>query len=61
MKQLIAFNGNLEIKDCCAKPGHRVRLATLEDVACWLEEQKGIVLEGLPKYGYTRESHLDGE
>lgn len=38
MKQLIAFDGNLALKDCCVKPQHRVREATTADVKQWAKE-----------------------
>ena len=35
--KLIAFDGTFTLKPCCAKPGNRVRLATVEDIAQWLK------------------------
>ena len=37
MKKLLAFDGNLAIKACCAKPQHKLREATWADVREWIE------------------------
>lgn len=34
--KLIAFDGTLALKQCCAKPQNAVRAASVEDVIAWL-------------------------
>lgn len=34
--KLLAFDGALRLKDCCAKPQNAVRIATANDIVVWL-------------------------
>lgn len=34
--KLLAFDGTLRLKDCCAKPANAVRVASADDIVAWL-------------------------
>lgn len=35
--KLLAFDGALVVKNCCAKPSNRVREASRDDIVAWLK------------------------
>lgn len=37
--KLLAFDGSLRLKDCCATPANKVREADLAEVRRWAEER----------------------
>lgn len=41
--KLLAFDGALALKPCCAKPANRVREAALDDIVAWLKSHQAAV------------------
>lgn len=58
--KLLAFDGNLRVGGCCAKPANRVRLASAADILAWLEsEEFEMTAEVLKRESFKMEENVD--